>query len=272
MSDLIQSPDAQRLPSVAAQGQARLTGWLRSLGITLLVIAGIGVVWHYVVIWAEIPHFIMPTPEGAWEAFLENQSAIWEALLYTLRSAAIGLAIAALFALLLAALFVGSDVATRAILPLVIGLRTAPVLAIAPILILIFGRGLGTSIVVVVIVAFFPIMVNAMKGFRAARANALELMHVCGANPVQTFFKVRFPYALPYIFTGLRAASASAILSAMLAEWLSGAQGLGTMILEAAAYRDMGLLWASVVVSMTMAFCIFMITATAEKRVLTWSH
>lgn len=272
MSAPIQSPDAARLPSIASEGQLRFYRWLRTLGVAALVLVGLGLLWHVVVVWAEVPHFIMPTPAGAWAAFLENEAEIWGALVYTLRSAAIGLAVATVLALGLAAMFVASDVATRAILPLVIGLRTAPVLAVAPILILIFGRGLGTSIVVVVIVAFFPIMVNAMKGFRAARRNALELMHVCGANPVQTFFKVRFPYALPYIFTGLRAASASAILSAMLAEWLSGAPGLGTMILEAASYRNTGLLWAAVVVSMGMAFAIFMATSGAEKKVLTWSH
>ena len=71
---------------------------------------------------------------------------------------------------------------TRAVLPIVIGLRTAPVLAIAPILIMVFGRGIGTAIVVVVIVSFFPIMVNAMRGFTATPKSALELMHVLGAG------------------------------------------------------------------------------------------
>ncbi|MEZ5665994.1 MAG: ABC transporter permease subunit [Alphaproteobacteria bacterium] len=271
MSAVPADPSAA-LPSPAAEGQARLFGWARALGFAALTVAAIGAVWHLVVVGFEIPHFIMPTPAAAWAAFKENQAAIGDALAYTLRSAAIGLAVATAVALALAALFVASDTATRAVLPLVIGLRTAPVLAIAPILILVFGRGLGTAIVVVVIVAFFPIMVNAMKGFRAARRNALELMHVCGASPLQTFVKVRFPYALPFIFTGLRAASASGILSAMLAEWLSGAPGLGTMILEAASYRDLALLWAAVVVSMVMAFAIFMLTAGAERRVLSWTR
>jgi NitT/TauT family transport system permease protein len=260
------------LASAAADGGARMLGWLRTLAVAAVAIAAIGIAWHYVVIWAEVPPYIMPTPQGAWEAYQADEAKIWGALVYTLRSAALGLAVATLVALILAALFTASDTATRAVLPIVIGLRTAPVLAIAPILIMVFGRGLGTSIVVVVIVGFFPIMVNAMKGFRAARRNVLELMHVCGASPVQTFVKVRFPYALPFIFTGLRAASASAILSAMLAEWLSGAPGLGTMILEAASYREIGLLWASVVVGMAMAFAIFLLTTAAEKQVLTWSH
>ena len=249
-----------------------LLAFLRPLLFAVAAVVVIGLVWHFVVVGFEIPHYIMPTPAAAWDAFLENEAAIGGALVYTLRSAAIGLAVATVIALSLAAVFVASDTATRAVLPLVIGLRTAPLLAIAPILIMIFGRGLGTSIVVVVIVSFFPIMVNAMKGFRAAKRSALELMHVCGATPMQTFFKLRFPYALPFIFTGLRAASASAILSAMLAEWLSGAPGLGTLILEAASYRDLGQLWAAVVVSMAMAFSIFLLTTAAERRLLSWTR
>lgn len=266
------APPLDRPPSRLEEGHARLFGAVRrvlwfAFGAALVVLA-----WHLAVTGFAIPHFIMPTPEAAWEAFRANRPEIGTALAATLRSALLGLACATAIALTLAAMFVASDTATRAVLPLVIGLRTAPVLAIAPILILIFGRGVGTSIVVVVIVAFFPIMVNAMKGFRAARRSALELMHVCGANPVQTFVKVRFPYALPYIFTGLRMASASAILAAMLAEWLSGAPGLGTLILDASAYRNLGLLWAAVAVSMAVAFAIFTVTAAAEKRTLSWSH
>jgi ABC-type nitrate/sulfonate/bicarbonate transport system permease component len=170
----------------------------------------------------------------------------------------------------LAALFSSSRGATKAILPLVIALRTAPVVAIAPILIMIFGRGVATAVVVVVIVSFFPIMVNAMKGFGAVRANLLELMHVLGAGAVKTFVKIRVPYALSYIFTGLRSAATSAILAAMLAEWLSGAAGLGTLILDAASYKKNGLLWAAVVVSMAVAFVIFSLTTALERRLLAW--
>ena len=95
-------------------------------------------------------------------------------------------------------------------------------------------------------------------------------MHVLGASPVKTFVKVRFPYALSYIFTGLRSAATSAILAAMLAEWLSGASGLGTLILDAASYKRNGLLWAVVVVSMAVAFVIFSLTTTLERRLLAW--
>lgn len=268
----VTAPPAEKPPSLAEDGRRRVMGWAASIGLALGFAAAAIAVWHLVVVGFAIPHFVMPTPGAAYAAFQENRGDIGAALAHTLRSAALGMLLATAIALLLAALFVTSDTATRAVLPIVIGLRTAPVLAIAPILILIFGRGVGTSIVVVVIVAFFPIMVNAMRGFRAARKNALELMHVCGASGLQTFLKVRFPFAVPYIFTGLRAASASALLSAMLAEWLSGAPGLGTLILDAASYRDLGLLWAAVVVSMIMAFSLFALAAGAERRLMSWAR
>ncbi len=155
-------------------------------------------------------------------------------------------------------------------LPIVITLRTAPVLAIAPILIMIFGRGVGVAVAVVVIVCFFPIMVNAMKGFSSTKANALDLMHVIGASATSTFLKVRLPFALPFIFAGLRSAATAAMLAAMLAEWLSGAPGLGSMILDASAMKKSALLWAAVLVSMAAAFAIYAVTAAAERHFTSW--
>jgi len=243
---------------------------LRSLIAPLVFAAVLIGLWKFAVTAFAVPPYIMPPPEAALGAFEANLSKIGLAVFYTLRNAAAGLAVAFIIAITLAALFVASDRATHAVLPIVIAMRTAPVLAIAPILIMVFGRGIGTAIAVVVIVSFFPIMVNAMKGFSSTRKNALELMHVLGASWMKTFIKVRLPFALPFIFAGLRSAATSAILSAMLAEWLSGAPGLGTLILDAASYRQNDLLWAAVVVSMLLAFVIFSATTAVEKRFTSW--
>ena len=149
-------------------------------------------------------------------------------------------------------------------------MRTAPALAIAPMLIMVFGRGIGVAIAVVVIVSFFPIMVNAMRGFGSTPRNALDLMHVLGAGAFTTFVKVRLPFSLPYIFAGLRSAATGAILSAMLAEWLSGAPGLGKLMLDAASFRKTGLLWAAVLVSMLIAYATFALTTMVERRLTAW--
>ncbi len=269
MSSTIEAP-SQALPSLHETSQDRLTRATRAVVAFLIVIAVVASLWAGIVAWFRIPPFIMPTPAGAFESFVANRADIGVAMASTLRNAFLGLAVALILAITLAAIFVSSKAATKAFLPLVIGLRTAPVLAIAPILIMIFGRGVATATVVVVIVAFFPIMVNAMKGFSATRRNMLEMMHVLGASWMKTFFKVRFPFALSFIFSGLRAAATSAILSAMLAEWLSGAPGMGTLILDAASYKKSGLLWAAVVCSMLMAYFIFSLTTIVERRLLAW--
>lgn len=269
MTDII--PEVPAARSAAYRLAVRWAGPVRAVGGGLLFFVGLIVVWDVWVRWAEIPPFIMPPPASVWATLVAEWGQLSDALLYTVRSAVLGLIVATALALSLASLFVASETVTRAVLPLVIVIRTAPVLAIAPILIMNFGRGLTTSIIVVVIVAFFPIMVNAMRGLRATRRNALELMHVLGASGVTTFLKVRFPFALPYIFTGLRASAASAFLSAMLAEWLSGAPGLGWLILDAAAFVRLDLMWSAVFVSMAMAMTVFFITATLERRFTRWS-
>ncbi len=96
----------------------------------------------------------------------------------------------------------------------------------------------------------------------------LELAHVYGASRWQTFYLIRFVFALPHLFSGLRTAAPLAILGAMLAEWLTGSAGIGYLIMDSAASRDLELLWASILVSTILAMLVFWLTAAAEKTLL----
>jgi len=147
-----------------------------------------------------------------------------------------------------------------------------PMIAIAPLIILIFGRGPGNSIGMVALLTFFQIMLAAKRGFLSPSPNALEMMHTYGASFWQTQLKVRVPFAIPYIFTGLRIAAASAILCAMFAEWLSGAPGLGRLILDAYSTQDFPLMWATVLTSTFAAYMFFTLTLVVERVVLDWSR
>lgn len=250
----------------ASRSRARLRPALAGLGLLAALVAA----WQGALSLFAVPAFVMPAPLAVLAALVDQRLAIAQALVATLGTAILGLVAAFALAVLLAGLFTGLPWLARALLPLVIGLRTAPVLAIAPILIMSFGRGVGTGIAVVVIVAFFPIMVNAMQGMAATPRNALELFHVCGAGHLQRFLMLRLPASLPFLFTGLRVAASGAFLAAMLAEWLSGAPGLGSLILESHAYRELGRLWAAVLVSMAAAFAIFTVTSAVERRLTAW--
>jgi NitT/TauT family transport system permease protein len=189
-------------------------------------------------------------------------------LVQTLRESLVGLAISTVFAITLATLCVYSRPVNRVILPFAITLRSMPVVVVAPLITLLAGRGFATAMAVVAIVAFFPIFVNVMRGLTATRASALELMHVYGASRFQMVRYVRFPFALPHLFAGLRTAAPVAVLGAMLSEWITGNAGLGYLILDASASRELELMWSAIIVSMLLGIVVFWSTAEIERRIL----
>jgi ABC-type nitrate/sulfonate/bicarbonate transport system permease component len=175
-----------------------------------------------------------------------------------------------MLAVSLAVGFAASPTLTRATLPVVVALRTAPLVAVAPVITLVAGRGFATSVIVVVIASFFPVLVNCLRGLSTADRHAAEMMHVLGASKWQALRLLRFPAGLPFLFAGLRVAAASAILGAMLAEWLTGNRGLGFLILESADIRDVELLWASILAATGLALTVFWLMAWAEYVIVYW--
>ena len=236
----------------------------------LLAIAAIALLWQGAIAVFKPPAYLIPTPLGVAHAFSEKRETLVHHASYTFSSALLGLAVSSVFAISLAVLFVSFRMLAQASMPLVIVFRSMPAAAIAPLITLMVGRGVGTNIVVVVLVSFFPILVNLMRGLQAPDPTTLELMHVYGASRWQQIRMLRAPFSLPYLFTGLRIAGANAILGAMLAEWLTGSRGLGYLILESGELREIELLWAAILTSVSAALLVFAITAAAERSVLHW--
>lgn len=239
----------------------------------LQVLLGLAVfigLWQLTVVGFRIPKYLAPMPLDVAKAMQANWSVIAGQAGFTLAAAGLGLAASTLFALGVALSFSMKRHLAQASLPVVMVFRSMPVVAVAPIMMLIFGRGIGTSLAVVTIVSFFPMLVNLMRGLQSADQNAAELLHVYGASRWQQLRLVRIPSALPYLFTGLRVAGSSAILGAMLSEWITGSKGLGNLILDAGEMREIELLWAAVLVSVTIALAVFWATSSAERRLLRW--
>jgi NitT/TauT family transport system permease protein len=223
--------------------------------------------WVLLLELTETPPYLAAAPSVAFEALIEDWSLIWQALQTTMVEAFVGLAVSTTFALALAALFVAVPTAERALMPMALVFRSVPVVAIAPLIVLMVGRGLSTSIVCVTIVTFFPVLVLATRGFRSLPSEMEELFRVHGATTLQVFRMARIPNALPFIFTGLRVAAAKGVLGAMLAEWLTGSEGLGYLLVYASSRREIGLLWATLVVATVSAIVIFQLTVAAERRI-----
>jgi NitT/TauT family transport system permease protein len=252
----------------AGAGRVSL-GRLANLAAFLIVL---GIVWQAIVSGFAIPRYLLPPPGDVIAAFGSHIGTIGAAAAFTVACTLAGMAISVVVAIGLAVAFIASERLSRATMPLIVLVRTVPMIAIAPLIILIFGRGPGNSIGMVALLNFFQIMLAAKRGFLSPSPASLEMMHVYGANFWQTQLKIRMPFAIPFIFTGLRIASGSAILCAMFAEWLSGAPGLGRLILDAYSVQDFSLMWATVLTSTTAAYLFLTLTIAIERLVLDWSR
>src|SRR6266850_2362650 len=242
---------------------------LLQVGVAVVVLIA---AWQLVVTGLKIPKYLVPVPLDVAKAVHANWSVVASQAGFTLSAAGCGLAVSTLFATAIAISFSMSRNLAQASLPVVLVFRSTPVAAVAPIMMLIFGRGISTSMAVVTIVSFFPVLINVMRGLQSADRNAAELLHVYGASRWQQLRFVRIPFAMPYLFTGLRVAGSSAILGAMLSEWITGSKGLGKLILDSGEMRETELLWAAVLTSVVIALAVFWSTSAAEKRLLHWTR
>jgi NitT/TauT family transport system permease protein len=246
-------------------------GVLRRVVIAASVVIAVLGMWWAVLRIFSVESYFMPGPGATLSRLVDERGTLASHAWVTGYETLIGIAVASLFAVALAAVFVTAPAAERALLPVAITLRSIPIVAIAPLITLIVGRGLTTSIVCVTIVSFFPVLVNTARGLRAVTAEMRELFRVTGASKLQEFRYARFPVTIPFLFAGLRSAAAVAVLGAMLAEWLTGTQGLGYLLTNAAALRDLELLWSVVIVASLLSLGCFAATAAVERVLVRWS-
>ena len=244
-----------------------LSYFLRPLAKLCLTIAGIIAIWWAVIHSFGIDPFFMPGPASTFDALIDGRRELADASWVTMRAAVFGLVFSAAFAICLAAIVVRSSVLERTILPFAIVLRTIPVIALAPLITLIVGRGFRTSVVSVTVVTFFPIFAYFAEGLRSVSNDMNELMRLYYANYIQQLWFVRVRVALPFLFAGLQDGARAAVLAAMLAELLTGTQGLGVELVRAASGARSDLVWAVVVVATVWSVVLFFATRALERGV-----
>lgn len=232
------------------------------------LLAALSGIWHALMVWLGIKTYFMPMPLATWQVLIERWPLLKTSLYYTLAEAGVGLVVSLALSVIVAGVCVNSRSFTRATMPFAIAMRSVPIVALAPLITLMVGRGFATGVIVVVICTFFALFVNSMRGFQVTRKSMLELAYVYGASSWQTFFMMRLPFALPHLFAGLRATAPAAVLGAMIAEWLTGSGGLGYLILDSAATRELEQLWAAIIVTTVLAMSIFWLTAEVERWLL----
>ena len=236
----------------------------------VLAIAGCVLLWQLIVWGFSVPTFMAPSPVAVLYAFKENGAILWSNLLPTLLEAALGFVFGNLVAVLLAVWFVYSPLAEKAFYPIAVIIKSIPIIALAPILVLLVGNGIAPKIIIAGLICFFPTLVNMVQGLKSASPAMLDLMRVLSASNSEIFWKVRLPASLPFLFAALKIAATSSVMGAIVAEWIGSSYGLGALIIEATYNFRSPLLYATVVIAATLAVVLFFVVSIAEKKVIRW--
>jgi len=230
--------------------------------------ASLVVLWQFLLPWLGVPRYIMPTPWQVIQRMAADPRLLWENLLPTMVESLSGFVFGNLAAILLAIVFVYNKAIERAYFPVVLFLNTIPILALAPVIVLIFGIGILPKIIIASIICFFPTLVNMTRGFDAVSASERELMQVLSASPAEIFWKLRTPRSLPYLFASLRISSTTAVVGAIVGEWIGANKGLGAVIIQSTFNYRSDLLYAAIILSSSLAVAIFLAVAAVERRVI----
>jgi len=218
--------------------------------------------------WVPTPHQVVQNLYQSLDRSPNDPRAIWVHLGTTGAEMGLGLLAGGVLGLLIATLFVHSRPMERAFLPWVVASQTVPVLALAPIVISIFGITLTGKVVVTSYLVFFAVAISAIKGLRSADPLAHELMRSYAANPWQIYWKLRFPAALPFVFTGLKIGATAALVGAIVAELFGSNYGLGQRIVFASYYTQTIVWWSTMLAASLLGLAAYSLLAGAERLIV----
>ncbi|MFB2553043.1 ABC transporter permease [Ensifer soli] len=218
----------------------------------------------------DIPVYVLPSPASIWLALANNPWTLFGHAGITLYEAVVGSLIGSLMGALLGTVFAYSKIVARGILPYVIAANTIPVVAVAPIIIIWFGHGLGAKIAVTAFLSFFPLALNMMKGLQSYDRTVMDVFHIAAATGPQRFFKMRLPSALPYIFVGLKLNVTFSVIGAIVAEFVQADKGLGFVIMTSYRTLAMPRLWAAMLLSALLGIVFFALVAILERLLVPW--
>lgn len=235
-------------------------------GVTILVI------WEALVHAFGISAAILPAPSDVGATFMNSTDMLWEDFRQTvLKGALRGYIIGAIAAIITAILIDRSPFLTQGLLPIGNFVAALPIVGVAPILVSWFGFDWQSKAAVVVIMVFFPILVNTVQGLREADAMQRDLMKTYASSYMQTLIKLRFPAALPFVFNGLKIAATLALIGAIVAEYFgSPTRGMGFRISTGVGSLSIDLVWAEIAVAAMAGTAFYGVVAWIEKKVTYW--
>lgn len=231
----------------------------------MLLLALIWGLWVGVKQVAGLENFILPWPQDVFEALVRPQNRVAYHVGITLWESVLGFLIANAIAFLLALLFQLSAFTRRLLMPLAIGLKTTPVVAIAPLLLIWFGPGIHSKVIASSVICFFPLLVSLYEAMAQTPRNMVEYFESLGASKGEIILRLRLPYAVPEAFAALKVSSTLAVVGAVVGEFVGARAGLGYLILTSSYQFQTPLTFAGILMTCVCGGGLFLFVMFVER-------
>ena len=261
----------ERGPAADARGQdGHLGQWLVRIAPPVLVVLALLGAWEAYVRISGISPLILPSPSRILSALIDFRDQAVANTIPTVSETLVGYGVSVVGATAAAIVMDQSPLVRRAVYPLLVGSQTIPIIAVAPLLVIWFGFGLLPKVLVIVLVTFFPITVALLDGFASTDGQATDLLRTMGATRRQVFTKLRWPAALPSLFTGLRISVTYAVVAAIFAEYVGAFEGLGIwMQISRNAFRA-DLVFVAILIATVLSIALFLAVSWLETLTIPW--
>lgn len=251
-----------------------MTAWMQRAALPLATFAVFIAVWEAIIRFFEVPSYLVPAPSAVAGAFFRGfteANYIFHASITAFQAVA-GFVAGSLLGLSIGILVVVFPTAERIVYPYVVALQTVPKVAVAPLIIVWFGFGMESKIVIVALVSLFPVLVNVIAGLKAVDQDRLDLMSALSASRWQILRYLRLPNALPFIFAGLNTAIVFSVIGAIVGEFVGANKGIGFLILQANFALDIAAAFALFVVLSIMGVTLHATLQWAQRRIVFWAR
>lgn len=263
--------DRRRGKGLASGEPVGMPKWV-NVGLPVLTFAVLLAAWWGAVRLFKVPEYLLPAPGAVFSRIIQDTEQLWRHGLITVQEIAFGFGLTIVTAIPIGLLLALSPMAKQAFYPLIVFIQLVPKIAVAPLLLVWFGFGIESKILLVVLLTFFPLLLASMAGFAILDKRLLYLTKSMGATTWQTFRYLRFPSALPVIFSGLKTSATIAATAAIVAEFVGANRGLGYLLLQGTSRLDTELIFAILLVLTLIGLALNYIVELCEYLMTPWQR
>ncbi len=251
---------------------SRMQKALMTVGEYALSIGVFIAVWWIYVAAKDVPAYILPAPSKVWKSLVEMfaEGTVYPHLWTTFYEVMLGFLIGGFLGIVLGYIFTKIDGLKTMLMPYLIFLQTAPKIALVPLFVVWFGIGLVSKVVLIISMVLFPVLSGMMLGLESIPPDVRNLMKILKATKWQVFSQVEMQYSLPALFASLKVGIVQAVIGAIVAEWMSGKQGLGYILTYASSTYDTPMLLAGIIVTIILGIVTYEVVNVLENRFLYW--